>query len=122
MSRVGKKPITVPSGVTAAVDGQSVKIKGAKGELRFVVPDDVSVAMEKGAIKVGCDADMVIFKPESSLRVEAQMLYHKHKLTPYAGQVLRGVVEMTFLRGVKIYERGEFLTEATGALLMRGAA
>jgi len=52
MSRVGKKPVPVPSGVTAAVDGQTVKIKGAKGELRFVVPDDVSVAMDKGAIKV----------------------------------------------------------------------
>jgi large subunit ribosomal protein L6 len=52
MSRVGKKPVAVPSGVTAAVDGQSVKVKGSKGELRFVVPDDVSVAMEKGAIKV----------------------------------------------------------------------
>ncbi|MFI5013634.1 MAG: 50S ribosomal protein L6 [Hyphomicrobiales bacterium] len=52
MSRVGKKPITVPSGVTAAVDGQAVKIKGTKGELRFIVPDDVSVVMDKGAIKV----------------------------------------------------------------------
>jgi large subunit ribosomal protein L6 len=52
MSRVGKKPVAVPSGVTAAVDGQSVRIKGQKGELRFVVPDDVSVVMQKGAIKV----------------------------------------------------------------------
>jgi large subunit ribosomal protein L6 len=52
MSRIGKKPVFVPSGVTAAVDGQAVKIKGAKGELRFVVPEDVSVVMEKGAIKV----------------------------------------------------------------------
>ncbi|MBV8447062.1 MAG: 50S ribosomal protein L6, partial [Hyphomicrobiales bacterium] len=52
MSRVGKKPVPVPSGVTAAVEGQTVKVKGAKGELRFVVPEIVSVAMEKGAIKV----------------------------------------------------------------------
>jgi large subunit ribosomal protein L6 len=52
MSRIGKKPVLLPSGVTAAVDGQAVKIKGAKGELRFVVPEDVSVVMEKGAIKV----------------------------------------------------------------------
>jgi large subunit ribosomal protein L6 len=52
MSRIGKKPVLLPSGVTAAVDGQAVRIKGMKGELRFVVPDDVSVVMEKGAIKV----------------------------------------------------------------------
>ena len=43
MSRVGKKPVPVPAGVTAKVEGQSVSVKGPKGELRFVVPDDVSV-------------------------------------------------------------------------------
>ena len=52
MSRVGKKPVTVPSGVTASVDGQTVKMKGAKGELSFVVPDEVSVKMDKGAVAV----------------------------------------------------------------------
>jgi large subunit ribosomal protein L6 len=52
MSRVGKKPVTVPAGVTATVDGQNVKIKGSKGELSFRVPDQVSVAQENGAISV----------------------------------------------------------------------
>ncbi len=52
MSRVGKKPVAVPSGVTATVDGQTVKMKGSKGELSFVVPDEVTVAMENGAVQV----------------------------------------------------------------------
>ncbi|KPF64405.1 50S ribosomal protein L6 [Bosea sp. AAP35] len=52
MSRIGKKPVPVPAGVTANVAGQLVKIKGAKGELSFTVPDDVSVAMENGEIAV----------------------------------------------------------------------
>ena len=52
MSRVGKKPVPVPSGVTASVTGQTVKMKGAKGELSFLVPEEVSVAMENGAVKV----------------------------------------------------------------------
>jgi large subunit ribosomal protein L6 len=52
MSRIGKKPVPVPAGVTANVAGQVVKIKGAKGELSFVVPDDVSVSMEEGSIAV----------------------------------------------------------------------
>ena len=52
MSRVGKKPVAVPSGVTATVDGQLVKVKGSKGELSFVVPENVSVAMEDGAVAV----------------------------------------------------------------------
>ena len=52
MSRVGKKPVPIPSGVTATVDGQLVKVKGQKGELSFRVPDEVSVAMQDGAVKV----------------------------------------------------------------------
>lgn len=52
MSRVGKRPVPVPSGVTATVDGQTVKMKGPKGQLQFVVHDDVSVKFENGVIKV----------------------------------------------------------------------
>ncbi len=52
MSRVGKKPVPVPAGVTATVTGQTVKMKGSKGELEFVVPTLVSVAMKDGAIAV----------------------------------------------------------------------
>ena len=52
MSRIGKKTVAVPAGVTAAVDGNLVKVKGAKGELTFLVPEDVSVALENGAIAV----------------------------------------------------------------------
>ncbi|MBS7803712.1 50S ribosomal protein L6 [Rhizobiales bacterium TNE-4] len=52
MSRIGKKPVPVPAGVTATVTGQTVKVKGSKGELSFVVPDRVNVAMENGAIAV----------------------------------------------------------------------
>ena len=52
MSRVGKRPVAVPSGVTAAIEGQTVKMKGAKGELSFVVPEEVLVAMEDGAVRV----------------------------------------------------------------------
>ncbi|AWO92210.1 MULTISPECIES: 50S ribosomal protein L6 [Bradyrhizobium] len=52
MSRVGKRPVPVPSGVTATVDGQTVKMKGPKGQLQFVVHDDVEVKLESGQIKV----------------------------------------------------------------------
>jgi large subunit ribosomal protein L6 len=42
----------VPSGVTATVDGQTIKMKGSKGELSFVAPEEVTVAMENGAVQV----------------------------------------------------------------------
>ncbi|MGV0817475.1 50S ribosomal protein L6 [Martelella sp. AMO21009] len=52
MSRIGKKPVQVPKGVTASVDGQKITAKGPKGELFFVANDEVSVSMEHGAIVV----------------------------------------------------------------------
>ncbi len=52
MSRVGKKPVPVPAGVTATVTGQTVKMKGSKGELQFVVPALVDVEFKDGAVSV----------------------------------------------------------------------
>jgi large subunit ribosomal protein L6 len=52
MSRIGKRPVTVPSGVTATVEGQTVTMKGPKGQLQFVVHDDVEVKFENGEVKV----------------------------------------------------------------------
>ncbi|MGI9105141.1 MAG: allantoinase AllB [Pyrinomonadaceae bacterium] len=83
----------------------------------------IGLDRRKGALRVGCDADIVVFRPEAQFRVEpTAMLHHRHKLTPYAGRVLDGVVETTFLRGEKIYERGAFMRERTGALVARGDA
>ncbi|MCA3630092.1 MAG: 50S ribosomal protein L6 [Methylobacterium sp.] len=52
MSKVGKKPVDVPSGVTPRVEGQKVSVKGPKGELSFLVPDDVAVTLEGNQISV----------------------------------------------------------------------
>ena len=52
MSRIGKKPIPVPQGATATVEGQNVRFKGPKGELSFVVHEDIEVKLENGEIKV----------------------------------------------------------------------
>jgi large subunit ribosomal protein L6 len=52
MSRVGKKPVPVPSGVTANVEGQTVKAKGPKGALSLVLHDDVLVKLEDGKVQV----------------------------------------------------------------------
>jgi len=52
MSRIGKKPVPIPSGVTANVEGQTVKMKGPKGALQLVVPDEVDVKMDKSALKL----------------------------------------------------------------------
>ena len=52
MSRVGKKPVVIPSGVNASVEGQLVKVKGPKGAMQLVLHDDVAAKIEDGSVKV----------------------------------------------------------------------
>jgi large subunit ribosomal protein L6 len=52
MSKIGKRPVAIPTGVTAAVEGQRVKLKGPKGELSFVLTDEVGAKLDKGMITV----------------------------------------------------------------------
>jgi large subunit ribosomal protein L6 len=58
MSRIGKKPVAVPSGVTVKVEGRTVKVKGPKGELSLDLVDEVSA-------KVGSDGVEVTINTES---------------------------------------------------------
>jgi len=52
MSRIGKRAVAVPSGVTANVEGQTVKVKGPKGALQAALHDDVTVKLDGGQIKL----------------------------------------------------------------------
>nr|RAW03683.1 50S ribosomal protein L6 [Aerococcus urinae] len=52
MSRIGKKPIQIPKGVTVTVKGQDVAVKGPKGELKLTLVEDVTVAQEGEGLKV----------------------------------------------------------------------
>ncbi len=52
MSRIGKRPVSIPGGVTAAVDGQEVKIKGPKGELKHVLVDAILAKIDKDNIEI----------------------------------------------------------------------
>ena len=79
----------------------------------------VSFQTQKGSIAAGCDADLVIWKPDEQFRVVAAALHHRHKITPYEGEVLSGVVHKTFLRGRKIYDRGHFADTPSGHMLLK---
>jgi allantoinase len=81
----------------------------------------VGLERQKGSIKIGYDADIVIWNPAKQFRVEGDALHHRHKLTPYEGRSLNGVVEKTFLRGRRIYDSGAFIGEREGRLLTQTA-
>jgi large subunit ribosomal protein L6 len=57
MSRIGKKPVAIPSGVTATVAGQKVTMKGAKGELSFTCPDQLKVEKTADGVEVSMRED-----------------------------------------------------------------
>ena len=52
MSRIGNSPITVPSGVDVAVDGQEVTVKGSKGELSMTLPGAITATVDEGLVTV----------------------------------------------------------------------
>ncbi|HEY0189939.1 MAG TPA: allantoinase AllB [Kofleriaceae bacterium] len=70
----------------------------------------------KGAIAAGRDADLVIFDDAASTTVTPASIHHRHRVTPYAGETLRGAVTATYLRGQRVAEDGRVLATDLGAL------
>jgi allantoinase len=64
----------------------------------------------KGQIASGHDADFVVFDPNAMGTVDAARLYHRHKVTPYAGEKLHGRVLATYLRGAIVFRDGSIVT------------
>jgi allantoinase len=75
------------------------------------------LARRKGRLAPGYDADFAVFDPEATQTVRSASLLQRHKLTPYLGRELTGVVEQTFLRGQCVFARGETVPPPCGALL-----
>ena len=74
------------------------------------------IADHYGTLQPGKDADLVIWDPDATVTVAASALEHRNKITPYAGEVLRGAVRATYLRGAAVYDHGRF-TGPRGRLL-----
>ncbi|HEY0017061.1 MAG TPA: allantoinase AllB [Longimicrobium sp.] len=75
----------------------------------------------KGAIAAGRDADFVVWLPDEEFTVDPAKLHHRHHVTPYAGATLPGVVAATYLRGRRIYHRGQLTPGPAGRTLLRPA-
>ena len=77
-------------------------------------PAQLAGLSRKGAIAPGYDADFVIWSPERATVVSAEDIEHRHKLTPYAGETLFGVVDQTWLRGEPVYAKARHVGDPRG--------
>jgi len=79
----------------------------------------LGIGDRKGALRPGHDADLVVFDPEAPLRLEPEEIFHRHKVTPYAGRPWTGRVRRTWLRGRCVFAEGEFPAGPVGRTLLR---
>jgi allantoinase len=73
----------------------------------------------KGKLAAGYDADIVVFDPDARFVVQTEQIQHRHKVTPYAGETLTGVVKAAYVRGNKVWEDGRHLGNAAGEWVRR---
>lgn len=79
----------------------------------------IGMNKSKGIIEVGFDADLVIWNPEEKFVVKTENIHFKHKITPYEGEALFGVVKETFIAGKKVFENGNFVSLPIGEKILR---
>lgn len=73
----------------------------------------------KGKIAKGYDADLVVFDDAGEYLITADIIKYRHKITPYEGRTVKGVVERTYVRGSTVYCNGELQGEPIGKPLLK---
>ncbi len=96
MSRIGKEPVTIPAGVTVAVDGQKVTVKGKLGELSYVMHDGISAKVEGDKVLVSCADDKAL----GNFHGLARAIIHNNVVGVDQGYTKQLVIEGTGFKAV----------------------
>ncbi len=73
---------------------------------------------QKGQIKEGFDADLVVWQPEKTVEITVENIQHRHKITPYLSQILRGAVLQTYVNGQLVFKDNVFVNLREGRVLL----
>lgn len=131
-------------GLKALESGNFKKAWGGIAGLQFSLPvvwtsaktrgftiEDISVLMSlnvakflglddrKGKLEKGYDADITVWNPEQEFTVAENIIQHRHKVTPYNGLTLNGIIERTYIAGNKVFENGSFIQLLKGKILLK---
>lgn len=107
---IASLPLLLPTTLPAILRAGPLTLKPARL---------VGLNHRKGAIIAGRDADLVVFDPHTEWTVTPDDLYYRHRISPYVGCKMSGKVEITFLHGRKIFDRGEVIGQPSGQILER---
>lgn len=88
-------------------------------EWMSAAPARLAGLSNKGGIRPGADADLVVVDPDASFVVDPEKLHHRHKITPYAHETLYGVVQKTYHRGQVAFDRMRGIGNSRGVVLKR---
>jgi allantoinase len=77
------------------------------------------ISGRKGKLAPGFDGDIVVWAPEERFTVAPELVRHRHRVTPYLGEELSGVVKTTYVRGRKVWDDGQAVGAAAGQWIRR---
>ena len=78
------------------------------------------LATFKGDIRVGFDADFIVFDADAQYEISNDMVKHRHKFTPYAGRTVKGEIKKTFVRGNLVYADDQYMASPVGKPILKG--
>ena len=77
----------------------------------------IKVDKRKGRIAVGCEADLLVWNPEEKRRIKQEDILFRHKISPYIGEELFGLIQRTIINGITVFENNRITTKKAGLII-----
>jgi allantoinase len=113
--------LTLPIMLNEGVNKRGLSLTALAHMLSYNPARLFGLSPQKGSIRVGADADLVIVDPDKQWTLTAEQLFYKNKFSAYVGSTFKGRVERTMVRGRTVYHDGQITAEPGYGRLLRRA-